>query len=76
MIFKFPDSDIEKIIIENWTNEPLEFLLNYISTSIKEKRMHHSSNKELILVFDEFITIYKKNKKSDKWIIRKKIHEK
>ena len=63
----------EKIIIENWTNEPLEFLLNYISTSIKEKRMYHDSSKELILAFEEFTTVYKKNKKSDKWIIRRSI---
>jgi len=62
----------EKIIIENWTNEPLDNLLGYISTSEKEKRMNHSSSKNLIFKFEHFMVQYEKKKSFDKWIIYKR----
>jgi len=73
MIFKFPDSDVKKIMIENWTDEPLENLLDYISTSIKIKKSKYNSNKILGLGFEKFMVQYQKMKNFDKWIIRKNL---
>jgi len=62
----------EKIMIENWTDEPLENLLSYISTSIKIKKSEYNENKILGLGFENFVVQYQKMKNFDKWIIRKK----
>ena len=63
----------EKIIIKNWTDEPLENLLGYIARSMKEKKLYYNSNEYLILNFEKITVIYGKNKKSDVWIIQKKL---
>lgn len=62
----------KKIIIENWTDHPIENLLSCISTAMREKRSYYNLNKVLIFEFDDFMVQYEKKKNSDKWIIYKK----
>jgi len=69
--FNFPHSDIEKIRIENWTSEPVEDIIWYITNSMKVKKSAYDSNKILILNFEKYMVQYEKKKNFDKWIIYK-----
>ena len=62
----------EKIIIENWTDEPLDNLLGYINTAEEEKRINHSSSKILVFKFENFMVQYEKKKSFDKYTIYKR----